>query len=256
MTRLSPLPWVMLAPTGARRTKADHPALPITIAEIVAAAKAGFEAGAEALHAHVRDGDGRHSLDSGLYRELIGEMKTAVPGMPVQITTEAAGLYGPDDPRRVVREVMPEGVSVVLREMWPVQGPDPEAEAFYHWAAEAGIAVQHILFTEDDAARFAGLVQDGAIPGPVQCLLVLGTYSPPVDGSPGMLRPLLSRLAPLGPTLDWALCCFGAAETACLQDAVRLGGKISVGFENNLVGPDHRPAADNAARVRDVLRTL
>lgn len=253
MTRLSPLPRVMLAPNGARRTKADHPALPITIAETVAAAKAGFDAGAEALHAHVRDRDGRHCLDSGLYRELIDEMKTAVPDMPVQITTEAAGIYGPDDQRRVVREVMPEGVSVVLREMWPGHGPDPAAQAFYHWAAEAGIAVQHILFTEHDATRFAALVADGSIPGPVQCLLVLGTYSPPLDGSPEMLRPLLSRLAPLGPTLDWALCCFGAAETACLHEAVRLGGKIRVGFENNLTGPDLRPAADNAVRVREVL---
>jgi uncharacterized protein (DUF849 family) len=243
----------MLAPTGARRTKADHPALPITIAEIVAAAKAGFDAGAEALHAHVRDSDGRHCLDSGLYRELIGEMETAVPGMPVQITTEAAGMYGPDHQRKIVREVMPEGVSVVLREMWPGNGPAPEAQAFYLWAAEAGISMQHILFTREDATRLAALVQAGWIPGPVQCLLVLGSYTPPVNGSPEMLHPLLSCLAPLGPTLDWAVCCFGAAETACLQDAMRLGGKIRVGFENNLTGPDLGPAADNAARVRDVL---
>ena len=33
-------PFVMVAPTGARRSKADHPALPITLPEIVATAAA------------------------------------------------------------------------------------------------------------------------------------------------------------------------------------------------------------------------
>ena len=31
MTRLAKLPQIMLAPKGARRIKADHPALPLTI---------------------------------------------------------------------------------------------------------------------------------------------------------------------------------------------------------------------------------
>lgn len=33
---MSPLPRLMVAPNGARLTKADHPQLPITIPEIVA----------------------------------------------------------------------------------------------------------------------------------------------------------------------------------------------------------------------------
>jgi len=44
-SRLAVLPRIMLAPNGARRGKRDHPALPITLAETVAAAKDGFEIG-------------------------------------------------------------------------------------------------------------------------------------------------------------------------------------------------------------------
>ena len=49
------LPRIMVAPNGARLTKADHPTLPVTIEETVAAALAARAAGADGLHAHVRD---------------------------------------------------------------------------------------------------------------------------------------------------------------------------------------------------------
>jgi 3-keto-5-aminohexanoate cleavage enzyme len=54
---------VMVAPNGARRTKADHAKLPITPAEIAAEAARCAEAGASILHLHVRADDGGHTLD-------------------------------------------------------------------------------------------------------------------------------------------------------------------------------------------------
>ena len=116
----------MVAPNGARRTKSDHPALPVTIAETVATARSCFAAGAGGLHAHVRDEEGRHVLDAGLYSELIAEMSVVVPDMMVQITTEAVGQYTPQQQRRLVENVRPDAVSVALREMLP---DDSEAEA-------------------------------------------------------------------------------------------------------------------------------
>lgn len=257
MNRLIPLPRVMLAPNGARKTSVDHPALPVTIAETVAAARAAHAEGAEALHAHVRDAEGRHSLDAGLYRELIAEMGRAVPEMPVQVTTEAVGRFTPDDQRAMVRAVRPEGVSVALREMWPDTGPDPEAQRFYLWAREAGIAVQHILYTPEEAARLSVMAQQGWLPvQALQCLFVLGSYVPERDGCPADLLSFLEALEPLGPGLDWAACAFGRNETRCLVKAAELGGKIRVGFENNMVGEDGQPASDNAMRVREVLAAL
>lgn len=256
MTRLSTLPAIMLAPNGARRTRADHPALPMTIAETVAAAQAGFGAGAGALHAHVRDESGAHVLDAGLYRELIAEMALAVPGMPVQITTEAVGRYRPQDQRALVRAVRPEAVSVCLAEMWPGKGPDAEARAFYQWAAAEGIAVQHICFTPEEVMRLAALAGQGEIPAPVQLLCVLGRYRPPTPARPAMLPGFLDAMTRFATRPDWAVCAFGPAETDCLLAAARAGGKARVGFENNLIGPDGRPARDNAARVRDLVQQL
>ena len=43
-----------MAPNGARKTRQDHPALPITPAELAACAAACRDAGASMLHLHVR----------------------------------------------------------------------------------------------------------------------------------------------------------------------------------------------------------
>ena len=69
------LPKLMVAPNGARKVKKDHPAVPLTISETVATAKSCYEAGAGAIHLHVRDKEGQHVLDSGLYKEALNELE-------------------------------------------------------------------------------------------------------------------------------------------------------------------------------------
>ncbi len=256
MSRLNTLPPIMLAPNGARRTKADHPALPVTIAEVVETAAACFAVGAGALHAHIRDQNQGHLLDVGIYRELISEMALQVPDMPVQITTEAVGKYSAAHQRALVRELKPEGVSIALREMWPATGNDRAASRFYFWSDEAGIPIQHILYSTADARRLLHLVQGGEIPAPRQLLFVLGKYFPPADASPSDLDAFLPMLGSFGKAVDWAVCAFGQAEIACLTNAHSHGGKARVGFENNLLNADATLAASNEARVRELTHAL
>ena len=59
----SKLPRLMVAPNGVRPMKKDHPKVPITIDEIVETAKLSYDAGAEAIHFHIRDENGLHVLD-------------------------------------------------------------------------------------------------------------------------------------------------------------------------------------------------
>lgn len=252
------LPLIMVAPNGARRTRADHPALPVTVAETVAAAKACFEAGAGALHAHVRDAEGAHVLDAGLYRDLLAAMKAAVPDMLVQITTEAVGRYSPAEQRDLVRQVQPEAVSIAVREMVPDDAVG-EARDFYGWAREQGCAVQHILYSAEDVDRFFDLAAAGVVPGRRhQLLFVLGRYAADQQSVPDDLAPFLETLAQRRGSrdIDWAVCAFGLRETECLVEAVRRGGKARIGFENSLWNRDGQVAADNADRVRDLVAAL
>lgn len=125
---MTPLPRLMVAPNGARRGKADHPALPVTDDELVETARACRQAGADGIHLHIRDRRGRHLLDAGRYRALLDRMEEAVPGMYLQVTSESAGRYEAEQQRAMMRALRPRHVSVGLREMvrkpddWPAAG--------------------------------------------------------------------------------------------------------------------------------------
>lgn len=100
------------APNGATRTRADHPALPITQAEIARTAAEVAEAGAAMIHVHVRDAQGRHLLDADAYRALTAAIRAEVgERLVVQITSEAAGRYEAPEQMAVVRAARPEAVS-------------------------------------------------------------------------------------------------------------------------------------------------
>lgn len=246
---MMPLPRIMVAPNGARKTKADHPALPVTIEETIMAAKASFEAGADGLHAHVRDLDQKHILDAGLYQELLAELRIAVPKMQIQITTEAVGHYQPPEQIALVKQVKPKSVSVSTKELLS-SGDQKSAAELFLWAQDQGIAVQHILYDTNDLAALYHLCVDHNIDRDnIQLLFVLGRYTSDQQSDPSMLTPFLHRLAEIDVIADWAICAFGIGETSCLQRAHQLGGKMRIGFENNELNPDGSIAKDNAERV-------
>lgn len=247
---------IMVAPNGARRSKADHPALPVTIGEIVETAAGCFAAGARAIHAHVRDGDGQHVLDAGLYRELVAELAARVPAMAVQVTTEAVGRYSPAQQREVLRAVAPAHVSIALREML-ADGDTAAARGCYHWARDADIDVQHILYEPAEIGRVAALIGEGVVPGgDLSLLFVLGRYSAGQESDPTDLDPFLAALAQTGLPARFMVCAFGRAETRCLVKAAMVGGDVRVGFENSLWNDDGSLASDNAQRVREIVARL
>ena len=256
------MPKLMIAPNGARRVKADHLQIPLTIPEIVSCAQDCYRAGADGIHAHVRDENGRHVLDVGLYRELQAELATQVPGMMVQVTSEAAGIYQADEQRRIIRELKPAYVSVAMREMLADDNDMRErqfARDFYHWAADEQIMIQHIIYSAEDVSVWFQRVADGVMQLPVrgaggvpaQLLFVLGRYRKNQQSTPEDLQPFLTALKPYQSDfrVDWAVCAFGSGETDCLLAAAEQGGKLRIGFENSLWHRDGRVAQDNAERV-------
>ncbi len=248
---------VMVAPNGARRTRRDHPGLPLTAEELAREASACADAGATALHFHVRDEDGNHSLDPRLCREWLDRLKVAIEGrMVVQITTEAVGRHTPQEQMALVRDVRPEAVSIAPRELFGEGGePDPETVDFLEWLREEGISPQFILYAPEEVERFHELRRAGRIPQKQPFLLfVLGRYLDPGQVvSPRLLNRFLAvhdRACP------WAVCAFGREETACLLAAAAMGGHVRVGFENSLRHGNGAFARSNAERVQAIVAGL
>ena len=245
---------IMVAPNGARKTHRDHPALPVSIAETVAEAKACYAAGATVLHAHVRGRQEEHVLDAGLYKELLGELDQQVPELLVQITTEAVGIYAPDQQVECVKQVRPQMASVALREMTFDYQNTGFAQDFYYWCTDSKIHIQHILYSAEDLQRYCQYRSDGIIPDSQNCVLfVLGRYAADFQSNPDELTPFLQQNPD---NLDWFTCAFGHQEQACVLAGIQHGGHARIGFENNLYSADGSLADSTRNQVLDLKQAI
>lgn len=240
---------IAVAPNGARRTRRDHPALPIEPAELADCAAACADAGASLFHLHARDERGAHSLDSDRCRSAIEAVRAAVgQRLVIQLTTESAGRYAPAQQMRLVRELCPEAVSLAPGEFIPDADAEPAAADFLAWMRQNGIMPQYILYSAADVRRWHALHAAGVIPGEgASVLFVLGRHAAPGEAVEPLA--LLPFLAEHDPAIPWSLCAFGPREHACCTAAAALGGHVRVGFENNLHLRDGSLAPDNTALV-------
>ena len=247
-----------VAPNGAYKQAGDHPAVPLTPGALAAEARRCLQAGAAMLHLHIRDAQGRHSLDVEGYREALRVVHAAVgTELVLQVTSEAAKVFTAPAQIAMVRALRPEAVSVGLRELDQPQIGVAGLADFFGWLARERVMTQVILYDLTDLQRWQALRADGTVPdAPWFLLFVLGRYSAGQVSSPRDLLPFVAAHTGSEP---WAMCAFGASELACATAAAALGGHVRVGFENNLLLKDGTIAADNSALVRqsaDMARCL
>ena len=245
-----------VAPTGGRRGKEDHPALPVTVEELAAEAPVWRDAGASVLHLHVRDAKGAHTLSAEAYVQAAKALRDAIgDAMVIQITTEAVGRFTPAQQMAAVRAVRPEAVSLALRELAPDDDDKKSFADFAAWMLRERIAPQIILYDRPDVDRLLRWTREGVIdPAAISVLYVLGRYTANQTSNP------VDLLAFLGveelPFRDWMMCAFGPNELRCAALAALLGGHVRVGFENNLHLGGGKLAARNADLVSQTAETL
>ncbi len=250
-----PVPLILaVAPNGARKTKADHPALPMNADEIGLAAAACRAAGAVMIHLHVRTSQGTHTLDADLYNAAIAAVRRqAGPDFIIQVTSESVGLYTPDQQRAMVKSVRPEAVSLAIRELCATPEDEPDFAAFTEWMVRESVHPQYILYDADDVARFADLQRRGVLSSEGDFILyVLGRYSKSLTSDPTDLLPFLAMAQAQALTNPWAMCAFGPKEAACGLTAAALGGHCRLGFENNLRLANGEIAPDNAHLIAQI----
>jgi len=241
---------VSVAPNGARRTKADHPNLPMTSAEVAETAKAAMEAGASMIHFHTRDAEGRHLLDAAASREASAAIKRLCGDrLILQATTEQAGRYQRDAQVAFARALKPEAITIAPREFVPDASTEVETAKLLDWLYRERVLIQYILYDKNDLDRLLDLRKRGIIPGERPSVLyVLGRYASDGQSRPRDVAPFLAN----GLDFVWSMCAFGLREGACALTAIAMGGHARVGFENNFHLHDGSRAPDNAALVAQV----
>ena len=105
---------ILEAALNGARSRAEHPALPISARELAQAVAEAVAAGADVVHFHVRAMDGRESLGAGDVARTLEAIREAAPATPLGISTGA--WIVPEAPARLLAigswAVMPDFASV------------------------------------------------------------------------------------------------------------------------------------------------
>lgn len=243
---------IAVAPNGARKSKLDHSELPLSPVELVKTARDCMEAGAGMMHFHVRDSYGKHTLDHKIYGPVLKELEAAVgEKLLLQVSSESCGMYQPDEQIEQMKRLAPHCLSCGLRELVKDRTDFAVGYAFFSELRRAGVLVQYILYSPADVEWYETLCSEGIIPGESHLLLfVFGRYSQAIKEN----YDLPSYVAALKRKSPWMVCGFGQLEHTIAAQAVKLGGHVRVGFENNHLLPDGSLAPDNTALVKQTLK--
>src|SRR2546421_8758551 len=103
---------ITVAPTGAESAKADVPALPVTLAELVTTAKECQSVGGSVIHVHIRDDEARPTLDPGRLRATVDALR-AETDLVVQLSSGGA-VTDPEEDRLRVLDAGPDMASCTM----------------------------------------------------------------------------------------------------------------------------------------------
>jgi uncharacterized protein (DUF849 family) len=233
------------AAINGSRSPSDHPALPLTPAEQAWTAAACRGQGADAVHVHVRDHQGRESLAAGAVAALMTAMRDAAPGLPVGISTGA--WIVPDPVARVSRvrgwRDRPDFASVNFDE--------PGSADLAGALLALGVGVEAGLASPAAAEAFvaSGLAR--------RCLRVL--VEPQEETLPEALATSASIeqvLTGAGIMLPRLLHGTEVTVWPLVAEAGRRGYETRIGLEDSLLLPGGELAPDNAALVAAARRIL
>jgi len=220
------------------RKPGDHPALPITPAELAADAHRAVQAGARACHAHPRDQDGVETLDPGTCDAAAHAIRKASPGVPIGFST--ATWIEPDQSRRLelIRGWVerPDFVSVNFS--------DPGVIELCRLLRRLGIGIEAGVWTVADAEAVA----DSGFSRQLVRVLVEPQDIGPVDAeaSAAAISAALDHAGVDAPRLYHG---YGIATWRVIEFALEGGWDIRVGLEDTLQLPDATAASGNAELV-------
>ena len=240
-----------VAITGSLPTKADNPAVPISLQEQIESTQSAFEAGATIAHCHVRNKDQTPSSDPEKFAALLEGLKEHCPGMVIQFSTggrsgagtERGGMLplAPDMaslsvgsnnfPTRVY-ENPPDLVNWLASEMNKYR-VTPEVEAF---------DLSHIL----TAIR---MYDRNELYGKLYVQFVMGVKNAmPADKE--VFDLYVKFMNERAPEAEWCAAGIGANQIIVNEWAIAAGGHTRAGLEDNVRLDKNTLAPSNAALIQ------
>ncbi|MGA4838608.1 3-keto-5-aminohexanoate cleavage protein [Streptomyces sp. G45] len=245
---------ITCALTGAGDTVRKSPHVPVTPEQIAKDAVAAAEAGAAAVHIHVRDPEtGAPSRDPRLYREVVERVKETGTDVVINLTAGMGGdlVIDPDEPLTHlpgtdlvsgldrlphVEELLPDICTLDCGSLnfgdgsnLYVSTPDM-LRAGARRIQELGVRPELEIFDTGQLWFAKQLLAEGLLDQPTVFQLCMGVpWGAPAD--PGVLQSMVNAL-PEG--AQWASFALGRMQMPWVAQSLLLGGHVRVGLEDNL----------------------
>jgi 3-keto-5-aminohexanoate cleavage enzyme len=225
---------ITVAPTGAEASKAAVPALPVTLDELVVAAKECEAAGAAVIHIHIRDDEAQPTLDVGRLTDTVAAVRGST-GLIVQLSTGGA-VTDSFERRLAVLDAAPDACSLTCGTVNfgddVFMNPWPFVKDLYQLTQERQVVPEFELFDLGHVATLHRLLAEFGPPagGHVHCDLVMGVPG----GMAGDVATLAAAAAALPPGATWSATGIGRTTLPVALAALSMGGHLRVGMEDVL----------------------
>lgn len=248
---------ITCALVGAELSREDTPYLPLTPEEIVESALAAHAAGAAMVHLHVRDESGAPTCREDVFREVIQKIRDR-SDLIVQVSTGGAIGDTQDDRLRPLL-ADPDMASLSTgsvnfgNEIF--LNPFPFVRKLAQAMKAKGIKPEIEVFDTAMLETALRMVREGFLEEPLHVDLVLG-----VPGALGAEEANLDFLIKKIPnSYSWSLAAIGRHQFPMVELALKKGGHVRVGMEDNIYlekGVLARSNADLVAKAADMARRL
>ncbi len=224
---------VTAAVVGAEVTRAQSPHVPYTPAEIAQAALDAWRAGASVVHLHARWPDGRPSQEAAHFREIVDRVRGA--GCDVVVQCSTGGAVGMSVDERLGSLV--DGAEMGTLNLGTMNFGDdvflntrPDIVRIASRLRGQGLVPECEVYDAGMLDTLGWLLAKGHLAPPYHVQFVLG-----VPGGMGASERNLRFLREgLPEPVAWTAAGIGRAELEVVAMALRLGGHVRVGLEDNL----------------------
>lgn len=243
---------ITVATTGAWPGKKDNPNVPLTPQEIAADVYQCWQAGASICHLHMRDEEGKGTMDVAKFRETVRLIK-AYEDCDILINLTTSGdLNATDETRQLhLRELKPELASYDCGSMnWMHSSlflnPPHFLEALGHTMQASGTKPEIEIFDAGMVYNSLHYLKKGVLKAPLHYQFVLGA----AGGTAATVENLVYLKSLLPTDSTWSALGIGKGHVPILLATVALGGHVRVGMEDNVYFGPGQLAESNAQLVR------
>jgi uncharacterized protein (DUF849 family) len=246
---------ICVAITGSLPTKADNPAVPITVTEQIESTHAAFEAGASIAHCHVRDDEGKPSSDPERFARLKEGLEKHCSGLIVQLST--GGRSGAGRARGGMLSLAPDMASLsVGSNNFPTrvyENPPDLVEWLASEMREYNVKPEIEAFDLSHIFRAHHMWKAGEIVERPYVQFVMGVKNAmPVDRDVfDFYIKTVKRL--FGDDAPWCAAGIGSNQIVVNEWSVSEGGHARTGLEDNIRLDRDTLAPSNAALVKRVV---